>query len=1208
MPGWLRLVAVAWRRLADDRLIVGATALTIVVGLIQLAAAPMYTDAVTVGALRWTAASAPPEVRTVGVEASTAPETVGVVDEAVVTAIARSLGDAAVSRRLFSPSFELPAPPSGPGATADEAAADAAGAAELGPDGPGTDQPVELTVLASIEGLAGHASLVEGVWPDRSPSGGGQLDGGVVPAVLAEPAAERLGLRPGDVVDLSRRRDGAPLSAEIVGLYRVDDRNDRFWDGDELLTDGVRDGTTFRTIGPLVVERVVLVGGVAGRLDAGWLAEPELTTLDGDAADALARRIRALPERVEDAIDDLPETVTTRTAGLDVSSGLPALLDDAARSVSVSRSGILAVAAQLAILAGMALGIGAGLLVQARGEQTELLQARGSGRGHLIALAGVEAVLLIGPAAFVAPWLAAGLLRALDRRGPLAAVDFPIEPTIGGGSVAIVGVAAVVMAALLVAPVAATRSIDRAKRQDRQAGTQRAGVDVALVVLTAGVFWQLGRLGSGARSVLGDRFAIDPLLLIAPSLALLTGAVTTLRIVPVLARLAERVVGRGRSTVATLVGWQVARRPAEQTRSVFLLALALAIGGFAASYAETWRVSQGEQAARRVGADVRVDVDPRSDAELTALHLLPAHAGLDGVIAALPLSRARGPFPAVDGAATIVALDARSAGDVITSPPADPDLTEAVAALAAARPSPGGVLLPGRPNRFELAVRIDEDRVPVPVPAGPDGAEPGTETGDDGDPPADDASGSESESGPDDDGQDGERAPELLPVAFVGWIDAVVQDGAGYLHRLELGRVSADEPTAELSRDLTLDRTDGGPGGDGNKNGNGNGNKNGNGNGPVEPIAPLTLVSFELRMLPPPDQSRPVAIELGPLTIVDGSGGRTAVDLGSGGDNDIGRWTVDVGGTVRLDRAASAVMAGPDGEGAVGVDLETGSSTSSSAVVTLDLRPDPVEAPARLPVVVTTAWLEASRRAIGDPLEVPSLPVPGGAAEIVGAIDGLPTVEPDDGLAIVDLPTLQLLAHRPGRPVEEVEEVWLAIADDTDSSAVVTSLTGPPFRSAAVIDRDGLALQLRTDPVALAAIGAYALAAGAAAVFAIVVFTTGAISSARRRRGEFQLLRALGLTPRQFGAWLAAEQLVLLVVAVALGTLIGLGLSAAILPRLALDQAGQPVLPPPRTVIPWLTVVAVQLVPAAAIAVIVTALSRRVRRRTMAGDLRDGAG
>ena len=131
-------------------------------------------------------------------------------------------------------------------------------------------------------------------------------------------------------------------------------------------------------------------------------------------------------------------------------------------------------------------------------------------------------------------------------------------------------------------------------------------VSTCSVALALIGYWQLRHY----HGVLVDNrggLGIDPFLVAAPAVLLVAGALLSLRLVPLVASLVERLMGGTRGVVAALGFRQIARRPRGYSRSILLLVLAVAIGVFAATYSETWHRSQVDQAGIAAGVDVLVD-------------------------------------------------------------------------------------------------------------------------------------------------------------------------------------------------------------------------------------------------------------------------------------------------------------------------------------------------------------------------------------------------------------------------------------------------------------------------------------------------------------------------------------------------------------------------------------------------------------------------
>jgi hypothetical protein len=271
-----------------------------------------------------------------------------------------------------------------------------------------------------------------------------------------------------------------------------------------------------------------------------------------------------------------------------VDTGLVAVLDRTDHLLTVTRSGVLIPSVQLAILAGAALLFLAGLLSERRGLESAILRSRGAGAEGVAALAVMEGALLAVPAAILAPWVAVLGLQALNHVGPLAQIGLRLEPHVTATSYVLAALAAVLCVAALALPAlrsgAVTSTVARRGRPRPKSFVQRAGLDLILVVLALVAYWQLRRYGGPVVESVQGKLGIDPLLIAAPALGLLAGAVLALRVVPAAASLVERAASSARGMVAALGTRELARRPQRYARSALLLTLALAIGLFASAY------------------------------------------------------------------------------------------------------------------------------------------------------------------------------------------------------------------------------------------------------------------------------------------------------------------------------------------------------------------------------------------------------------------------------------------------------------------------------------------------------------------------------------------------------------------------------------------------------------------------------------------------
>ena len=115
----------------------------------------------------------------------------------------------------------------------------------------------------------------------------------------------------------------------------------------------------------------------------------------------------------------------------------------------------------------------------------------------------------------------------------------------------------------------------RRGRQARLAGIAWAGGDLAVVALAAVSVWELRGYSAVAHPATGS-LGIDPVVAVAPALALAGVALIPLRGLPLLARLADKATDHERRLAAAMVSWQIARRPIRQAVPALLVVVATA--------------------------------------------------------------------------------------------------------------------------------------------------------------------------------------------------------------------------------------------------------------------------------------------------------------------------------------------------------------------------------------------------------------------------------------------------------------------------------------------------------------------------------------------------------------------------------------------------------------------------------------------------------
>jgi ABC-type antimicrobial peptide transport system, permease component len=497
----------------------------------------------------------------------------------------------------------------------------AAGRQLSGPTGTAVpdDDGVVFASVVFLDDLAAHADLVAGAWP--------RPGGRPVQAALAEPVAGILGVGVGSQIPITDRVTRQVTQVTVVGVWAPRDARDPYWRLVPDVLTGVTPGSA--TYGPLAVDRADFLDHFVANASVAWLLEPDLGRATVATLDRLATAARRLGT-------ELPEEVGLGSSGL-ATTRLDQLAQRLARADLVGRSALVTPMLLVAALGGYALLLVALLLTEQRRNETALLRARGAAPRQLVGLAAREALLVVLPAAVLAPLLAAPLLRLAARTPALAGAALDPRPLLDPVTWLVAGLAAAGCLLAMLGPALRrgqtyVGDLTARSRPSRRTVVQRAGVDVALVALAVLGWVQLRQYSTPLAATGGTgTLGIDPLLAAAPTVGVLAGAVIALRGLPPLARLVERLVDRRSSwTAATLGMWQAGRRP--HAGPVLLLALAVAVSTLAWCLAATSERSLADQADHEVGTDLRLvetsgEAPPdRAEqlAELPAATVLPA--------------------------------------------------------------------------------------------------------------------------------------------------------------------------------------------------------------------------------------------------------------------------------------------------------------------------------------------------------------------------------------------------------------------------------------------------------------------------------------------------------------------------------------------------------------------------------------------------------
>ena len=683
----------------------------------------------------------------------------------------------------------------------------------------------------------------------------------------------------------------------------------------------------------------------------------------------------------------------------------------------------------------------------------------------------------------------------------------------------------------------------------RLAAIAWAGGDLALLALAAVAVWELRGYSAVAHPATGS-LGIDPVVALAPALALAGVALIPLRGLPLLARLADRATDNERRLAAAMVSWQIARRPIRQAGPVLLVVIATATTTLALAGYASWRQSTADQAAFAVGSDVRVD-----SAGPLPLGAAGAITRAPGVTAATEASLA-----SIGNGGQLIALDASTAGKTILLRPDLSPLPLSALWQRITPRRPSGLALPGQPDRLEVLATL--------------GAGPRSSAA--------------------------EVRNALGSVTVMAWI----QDAGGATYQIPAdGDLPADGQPHSLVFTLSGPRQASyplrllgltlGP----------------YTLPPYDPANPtsaatarLTIGSLTVADTASGPFGRPFA-RGDALAAWQGTGRSARVPTGP---------PSPYGGMPPADGAAPSILGWHSAAGgARQLTFNVGHAPSVPVELSVSLPPPAatgqvaITAPPPsqvVPAIATSGYLAANRLGVGS---TTSVTVGGFAAtvQIVASVTNFPTVFGPNQALITDLVEVNdLLAANqlPGvvGPLP-VTRWWLRTADGRVPrlpAGLGLSVTNRVSQQAVLLGNP-----LLTAPrQALLAIGV------AAVLLGVLGFSISVAASLRSRRTQSAVFAALGVGKNAQAGQLCLEQCALSLPAAAAGLLAGIGLAELLVPAITLTADSAAPLPPALVIVPLGPAVALALVTAAG-PVAVAALSV-LRRPDPAAQLRAEAG
>ena len=958
----------------------------------------------------------------------------------------------------------------------------APGARPARPASAGNQPIAEAAVLG---GITAHAVLISGRWP------GAPASGQPVPAALPAAAAALLHVTDGDTLLMKDGISQHYVRFVVTGLYRPRQVSSEYWHLNDIALTGSSTASGYTTYGPITVQAAAFAGpagqaGEAGTLavyEGSWLAQPQTASVPADELGTVAGQVGALRQALANAAQ-LPE--------LDVTTSLPSVLNGTASNLDVARSLLAISAVLLFLLAAAALLAVARLLAGQREGEAAMLTARGATRWQLVRLTAAEAIplcLLSSAAGGVVGVLLAGFIAGTGSAGD----DWP----------AIAVAAAVAAGAMVIMLVPAlsimTPGTARARRGRQAAisGVTRAGADVALVLLAVVAGWQLRHYSAVSAGANGN-FGVDPVIVIAPALALAGGTVLALRLLPASGKAGDRLAARGRRLTAAMASWQISRQPIRQGGAALLIVLATATGTLALAQRQSWTRSDHDQAAFGAGADVRVETSqPLSAAQAAAL------AGVPGVRYAMPVAT----FTETATGGQTLAVDSAQAANValLRSDQSPLPAARLFGKITPAGP-PSGVTLPGRAGQVQLTAVLGPASLglaPATMSISVEDADSDVYQLDAGTLPAD-------------------GRPHTLTVTLAN--QAVATTGASgasgvaqAIYPVRLTGVSLDYTLlgarARTPATFTVDSVSGAPG--------------------TAQIGGLALRGW---------RAAASSTELAGARQTLGTSGPSGLPavLSTG---EPGRGALAVTFGPGYGQAASGFGSAPS---PVGGQLQLTSAPPATAI----------------PGLATQRYLAASNTSVGSTVQtnvngaVISVKIVAAVTTFPTVSAGGGALIVDLG-RLQDVLTGSALA-----PAQMTQWWLATSAGAAGVSGVPPGLAATLPPGSAVTSTDAVASGLLGDPLSTVPQQALLAVAIAAAVLAITGFCVSIAAGVRLRRAENALLAALGVAPRAAAAQLCLEKLMLSMPSALAGLVLGVVLAELLVPAITLTSSATTPVPP----------------------------------------------
>lgn len=464
-----------------------------------------------------------------------------------------------------------------------------------------------------------HTRLIDGRWPSPvAKDNNGRLS--IEVAVGEDTATVMFWELGSEAIILPYRSDlDQQIHVEVVGLIEPLDTDEEYWMGFYDYFGPQEAGEI--VLMPMYVPEGLFFDGIGARYpalvgDFGWYVFLDTDVLNADQVQPTRNDFKGMESDINKRVPRsliLTRLENSRDTGL---------LAQYQRAVTRARAPIYLFISLVVVVILYFLALVTGLLAQTRSEEAGLLRSRGASMFQVGSVITVAEALLVAAATLVGPFLAMlifqlALFATIDPKGGSEALEVGLRTDmfIMGAVGGLMSLVVLLGANFNLTRLGLLDFLREKARPPTVPFLQRYYIDGLVVFALGVVWWQIEQRGSFLQRTLSTNDnQLDPSLLVAPSLALLTAAFLVLRVLPLVVRvlaLAARVAAPAWASFALS---RVARDPLPYGSLTVIVMLAAALGVFGASFQSTLGRSQEEQALYQAGGDLEVHViAPTSD-------------------------------------------------------------------------------------------------------------------------------------------------------------------------------------------------------------------------------------------------------------------------------------------------------------------------------------------------------------------------------------------------------------------------------------------------------------------------------------------------------------------------------------------------------------------------------------------------------------------